>query len=115
MRKKAINFAIIIIGTGLIINLSRGITRLLKAGDRVKQAEQKVTELEKKQAELQAQKDYFQSEAFLEQQARDKLNLSKEGEAVVILPENMEELVDYQKPQKEAQVPNWQQWWELFF
>jgi cell division protein FtsB len=114
MRRKIINLAILIIGIGLIINLSRDILRLLKADDRISQAQQRVEELEKQQAELQEKKDYFESDQFVEEQARNKLNLSKEGEAVVILPPNVDELVGYQQPEETPVIPNWRQWLNLF-
>lgn len=114
-RHKIINLAIIIIGIGLVISLSRDILRLLKSGDRVKLAQLQVKELEVKQAELEKQKEYYQSQEFVEEQARNKLNLSQEEETVVILPPNVEELVGYEPPREPEKIPNWQQWWRLFF
>ena len=115
MRKKAINLAILIIGIGLIINLSRDIFRLLKADDRIDQARFQAEKMAEKNAELRDLKEYYESEEFIEEQARNKLNLSKEGEAVVILPPNVEELVGWEEPQKIPEIPNWKRWWNLFF
>jgi cell division protein FtsB len=115
MRKKLINLTILIVGVGLIISLSRDILRLLKAGDRIKQSQVRVEELEKKNRELAGLKAYYESEEFIEQQARNKLNLSKKGETVVVLPENVEELIDYQPPGELEKDPSWRQWWNLFF
>ncbi len=115
MSRKIINFAILIIGVGLIISLSRDIFYLLKAGDRVKQAQIQVDELKKKQDELEKKKDYYQSEEFVEEQARDRLNYSKEGESVVILPPDVESIVNPREVSVTPATPNWQQWWSLFF
>lgn len=116
MKKRLISLAILVIGIGLIINLSRDIWRLLRAGDQVKLAERRLEELEKENQELEELKEYYQSEVFVEEEARNKLNMVREGEVVVILPPNVRELVgrgraeDYQE-----ELPNWQKWWRLFF
>jgi len=115
MRKKIINFAILIIGIGLIINLSRDILRLLKAGERIEQTQLRAEELEKENLQLQEMKEYYQSEEFIEEQARNKLNLSREGETIVILPPNVEELVGWQEEERPQELPNWQRWLKLFF
>jgi len=115
MRKKIINYLILAIGIGLIISLSRDIWRLLKVGDRIKEAQSKVEEQEERNRELRAQKEYYLSEEFVEKEARNKLNLSKEREKVVILPPNVRELVGQAEPQKPPMVPNWRRWWNFFF
>lgn len=115
MRKKIINFTILIIGIGLIISLSRDIFRLLRAGDRIKQAQLQVEELEKENIELKELEEYYQSEEFVEEQARNKLNLAKEGETIIILPPNVEELVGWQEEEKPPELPNWKRWFRLFF
>lgn len=115
MRKKIIQAAIIIIGISLIINLSRDILRLLKAGDQVQLAEQRVEELKVKQAELVEKKEYYQSPEFIESEARNKLNMAKPGETIVILPPNVEELAGQIKKEPQSEIPNWRQWWKLFF
>lgn len=115
MRRRIVNFTILIIGVGLIINLSRDILRLLRAGDRIKQAQLRVEELEKEHLQLKELKGYYQSEEFIEEQARNKLNLAREGEIIVILPPNIEELVGWQEEEKPQELPNWQRWFRLFF
>jgi len=115
MPKKALNFLVLVVGISLIINLSRDILRLLKAGDRVKQAQLQVEQLEEENLKLQELKKYYQSEEFIEEQARNKLNLAREGETVVILPPNVGELIGWQEEKKPPEIPNWKKWWQLFF
>jgi predicted cobalt transporter CbtA len=70
--------------------------------------------LEKEHQELLEKKEYYQSEEFVEQEARNRLNLGKPGETVVILPPNVgetEEITSTPTPE----LPNWQRWWRLFF
>ena len=112
---RLIKAVVLLAGIGLIINFSKDIFRLLKAGERVNQAQIKLEEAESENAELKQLKEYYQSEEFLEQQARDKLNLAKEGEVVLVLPENVSDLVSERKLQEPERPPNWRQWWNLFF
>lgn len=117
MRKKLLTLVILAVGVSLIVNLSRDILRLLKAGGQVKKAEEKLVELEKEHDKLAEKKEYFQSPEFIEEEARNKLNLAKEEETVVILPSNIEETSQWlkQKGTKEENLPNWEKWWDLFF
>ena len=65
MARRIIGFTILIIGISLIINLSRDILKLLKAGNRIKLAEQKVSQLEKEQKEILEKHQYYQSNIFI--------------------------------------------------
>jgi hypothetical protein len=59
--------------------------------------------------QLQNEYNKVQSPEFIEKQARDKLNLGKEGEVAVILPPKQGEA----KPKEEIkpiELPVWKQW-----
>lgn len=117
MRRKVITFIILIVGISLIVNLSRDIARLLRSGKQVEKAQRKVEELKREHEELVKRKEYLQSPEFIEEEARNKLNMSREGETIVILPPNVEELVGFLEEEtgEEEQLPNWKRWWKLFF
>lgn len=105
---------IIIVGIGLIVNLSRNIIKLLKSAEEMKLAEQKVERLEKESQELAQKKEFYQSEAFVEQEARDKLNMAREGETMVVLPPNIKEVLGEKENLPSATQPYWRQWLSLF-
>lgn len=117
MKKRLLNLVILIIGIGLIINLSRDILRLLRSGDQIKQAEAKLKELDKESQQLKELREYYQSDEFIEEEARNKLNMARPGETVVILPPNIGELVGQagEEVSRGDQLPNWKRWWRLFF
>ena len=78
----------------------------------VEQAREKVAELEAEKEGLEAEKEYYQTAEFVEEEARNRLNMSRPGEAVVVMPEQSSETV-------EARVladsePIWRQWVEYF-
>jgi len=114
LNRKPIQILIIIVGIILIVSLSRSILKMFKARDELKLAEQKIEELQKEAASLTEKKKFYQSEEFIEQEARNKLNMVKEGETVVVLPPNVKEILGEKEVQPQTSVPNWRQWLNLF-
>jgi len=114
LNRKPIQILIIIVGIILIVSLSRSILKMFKARDELKLAEQKIEELQKEAASLTEKKEFYQSEEFIEQEARNKLNMVKEGETVVVLPPNVKEILGEKEVQPQTSVPNWRQWLNLF-
>jgi len=115
IRKKALQIVIIIVGISLIVNLTRDILRLLKAGERVELAEGKVEEAKQARNLLLEKKEYYVSEEFIEEAARDKLNMARPGETIVVLPPNLAEVVGRKEKEPVQELPNWKKWWSLFF
>ncbi len=114
IHNRLVQVIIILIGVGLIVSLSRDIVRLLRSGEELGLAEEKVIELEQERANLEQKKEYYQSEEFVEEIARNKLNMAKEEETIVILPENIRDILGYRDSQLPEFVPNWKQWLNLF-
>jgi len=114
IHNRLVQIIIILMGVGLIVSLSRDIVRLLRSGEELDLAEEKVIELEQKRANLEQKKEYYQSEEFVEEIARNKLNMAKEEETIVILPENIRDILGYRDSQLPEFVPNWKQWLNLF-
>lgn len=115
MRNRLIQLVVIILGLCLIVKLSKDILRLLKAGEQIRLAEQRVLQLEKEKKELSEKRQYYYSQDFIEEEARNKLNMARPGETIVILPPNLEELLGRQKLKQALELPNWKRWWKLFF
>jgi len=116
MHRRPVRLLIIIIGLGLIVNLSRDIIRLVESLNQVKRVEEQTREIETKRQALLNKKDYYQTEEFIEEEARNKLNMTKPGETIVILPENLKAALGQEETsQQNEESPNWKQWWELFF
>ena len=115
MRKKIVIFTIMLIGLGLIISLTKDISRLLQAAGRVKLVEEKAQKLKEEQQKLLEKRAYFQSEEFIEEEARNKLNMVKPGETVVILPPNLAQALGREEKLAVPEIPNWRKWWNLFF
>lgn len=76
---------------------------------------QKQLDLEKAEnTKLQKQLKIVSTQDFLEKEARDKLFLVKPGEQEVLISQSLLEKKQ-EKAKEDAQKPNWQLWWEIFF
>ena len=106
LNRKPIQILIIVIGIVLIVSLSRSILKMFRAKDELRLAEQKIEELQEEAAGLTEKREFYQSEEFIEQEARNKLNMVKEGEIVVVLPSNLKEILGERENQPQVQLPN---------
>lgn len=79
----------------------------------VNNLDQKIAEAERGMSELQKLGDYFKSTAYLEREARLKLNYKKPGESVAFVYKN-QHAQDPAKPDDATELPttlpNWQKW-----
>lgn len=115
-KDRFISSVLLVLGLYLIVSLSRNIFSLIKKGEEIKRESLKVEKLRAENEELKGQLEYASSPEFIEKEAREKLGLAKEGEQVVVLPENVEEIVlDKEKDKGKEELPNWKRWYRLFF
>ena len=109
---------LLILGVIIVaISLVRNIIRAINIKDRIKTEEVKVEVLRKEKEELEKKVAEAESDAYIEKQLRDKLGLAKEGEIVLILPED--EILRKIAPviQEETDFlpdPTWKKWLKLF-
>ncbi|MBU0997986.1 septum formation initiator family protein [Patescibacteria group bacterium] len=106
-------FGVIIVA----ISLVRNIIRAIDIRNRIKDEEKKVEVLRKEKEELEKKVAEVESDAYVEKQLRDKLGLAKEGEIVLILPED--EILKKIAPILEEEEdllpdPTWKKWLKLF-
>ena len=112
MSKRLITFFISLFSLIFIVNISRSIYSLWQKGGLVAEREKVRDALKKENNDLTEKLKNVESSEFIERQAREKLNLQREGEVVVVLPQDV---AIESKPQVQTEVPNWQKWWRLFF
>ena len=76
-----------------------------------------IANFNKQKEDLNNLLDYYKNESNLENEARVRLNLKKEGEEVVIiLPAATSTESDKISSQKDIEnMPNYKQWWHYFF
>ncbi len=113
---RVIRIIIIVVSAVLVVTLSRSIWDLWRRRDILGERQAVLRRVEVQRDRLQKELEYAQSGEFIEQEARNRLGLGKEGETIVILPKSqIPSSNDQTKEEKEENVPNWKRWWRLFF
>ncbi len=102
----------------LLISTVRNIGRVINIRKQVEVERQKVEKMQADNVKLQVQIAEAQGQDFIEKQIRNKLGLTKEGEAMVVLPD--ESIVRSLAPSLTSEEetlpdPNWKKWEKLFF
>lgn len=102
----------LVLGLFFLWSLVGGLKEIKQAYKRVDEAEKILEEEELKNLELKSKFDKVQTGEYMEEIIRGELKMQKEGEVVVVLPENGsrdEEKGVILSPKEE----NWQKWWSL--
>lgn len=115
MIKKAILGGIILLALLIAYNLLSQITNAVKSSDRLSEAVERVYRLEVENRQLKTKLAQIQSAQFIEEQARNKLGLSKVGETIVIIPDEKLRQVLGATQSTQPRLPNWLGWWKMFF
>lgn len=115
--KTAWRFLLVLLVILFIFSLWRNLIKIRQAKQKVKEAERQVEELKKETDELARKLEIIKSEEYKEKEIRDKLGLSKEGERIIVLPD--EEILRKLAPRFEEEPetlpdPNWKKWARLF-
>ena len=104
--------AVIVIGFFLLLIIKLR-PSLETVSQEVNNLDQKIAEAEQNLSELQKLGDYFKSVAYLEREARLKLNYKKPGESVVFVYKNqhIQSPTETNNATKSSTIlPNWQKW-----
>ena len=99
------------LGVLLAVRTGGVVWRLYKAGERVNEAKLELSEASRVNGELKAKLDEVNSPEFVEREAREKLGYGREGEVILLLPEQERES-SYAKATEDK--PNWRKWWDLY-
>ena len=109
-------FALSIIFLLLIVALGRESYFNYKTDQEIKTLQKEIERLQKENVEFSQLEKYFQSEEFLEKEARLKLNLIKDGERLIVVKEDEENLTkEEDKDEKLKNTSNFRKWWNYFF
>ncbi len=115
--RKYILYGIIIFQIALIISLVRGIQLSRRSAIRIATMQETKLKLEEESKKLKEQAEYVQSPYYLEKVARDELHMSKPGETVVIVPEEVETGENMSETSQDnlntKEKSNWMRWIEI--
>ena len=115
--KSSLKYVFIFLFIFLSLSLIRNIIKISQAGKRIEEESRKVSKLEEENTELKKEIGEVSSEDYIEKELRDKLGLTKEGETIMVLPDESVIKSLAPKPEKEEETlpdPNWKRWLKLF-
>ena len=110
--KKLLPIIAIIILLIVIKNNVSGIFITLEDENTAENLKEKLVSEQKKNQFLKEHLFYVKTNQFVEEEAREKLGMSRPGEYVVIAPTSTS--LNQEKIEIDMR-PNWRKWWELFF
>lgn len=113
MRNRLINLVLLILFILLALNLFRSLKNFYLRRSMIKNAEDRLQAELNQNDNLKRELAKTQSESFVEKQARDELNLIKEGEIIVILP-TISPFIE-PSPTPIDTSSNFEKWWKVFF
>jgi cell division protein FtsB len=116
--KKVLGYISWVLVVILAVSVFRNLNKVSSIKKQVEAERQKVEKMRAENAELQAKITEAQGMEYIDKQMHDELGLSKDGEVVVVLPE--ESVVRSFAPPVSTDVetlpePNWMKWKKLFF
>lgn len=117
LRDKFIDLVLIVFVIFLSLSLIRKLGKVKSVNQRIEDERISLEKMEADNKELEKRIEDLQSQDHIEKQLRDKLGLAKEGEIVIVLPD--EEFLRSLAPKDEDEIdelpsPNWKKWLELF-
>lgn len=108
-------FLVILVVGLILLGLGKQIATALQAAKRLDVAADQVDKLQQENRQLKDKLAEAEKYNFIEQIARDKLNMAKPGETIVVIPENaVNQVLGAKKVVEEVKLPNWQGWLKLF-
>jgi len=114
--RKKFEWILVLLAFYIIFSLSRSMWEFFGVSEKLDEVGEELVAEKKRSIRIEAETEQATSEAYIEKVARDKLNMQKEGETVVILPDDSFQLSEpgsREDEQGERGGPNWQKWWEL--
>ena len=115
--EKFVSLILLILLLILSLSLFRSISKTKQNALLIKKERDRVEALSKEKQRLEEELQKVHSEEYIEKQLRDTLGLAKDGEIVLILPD--EEVVkkfapEYDEEEETLPDPNWKKWAKMF-
>jgi len=113
---KKFEWILVLLSFYIIFSLSRSMWELFGVSEKLDYVKKELAVEENKSVEIEAKIRQATSEAYIEEMARDRLNMQKEGERIVILQDDKDQFPGFDlegDDRKEEEDPNWQKWWKL--
>jgi cell division protein FtsB len=104
--------AILVIAWLVIISLARDVWQIRTGFGRITESEKRLSAEEEKNISLKQKFELVKTDSYREKLVREKLNMQKEGEVIVVMPKSN----NFKASETESEVVpehNWEKWWSL--
>ena len=116
MTIKKIAFWVIFVFFLFVINsLLHSILSFSQKENLIVKKQEDLSKQKKENTTLKKQLAQAKMPQFLEEEARDKLFLTKPGEGVLVIPTPQVSISPQSAKNGQRTFPNWLQWWNVFF
>ncbi|KKQ65665.1 MAG: hypothetical protein US86_C0009G0033 [Candidatus Daviesbacteria bacterium GW2011_GWA2_38_24] len=116
MIRRVITIIFVTVALILIVGIVRQIYDALQSSKRLDAAADNFSKLQEENVRLKKRLTEVQEADFIEQQARNELNMVLPNETVVIIPEEeLEKTVNLYKKVEPPKVPNYLKWLKLLW
>ncbi|MEK9143115.1 MAG: septum formation initiator family protein [Patescibacteria group bacterium] len=116
VKLRVVRLVIIGVSAILVVNLSRSIWDIWRRRDILGERQAVLKRLEEENKRLKGELTYSESPLFIEAEARNRLGLGREGESIVLMPNDKLQMTNGKTEDKTVvSLPNWKKWWRLFF
>jgi cell division protein FtsB len=116
MKQKLIYSLLVLLFVFLVYHFGTQIFDSLSAEKRLEQELDRVADLQRKNEQFKQKLTQVNTVEFVEQQARNKMNLSRPDETVIIIPQQqLQTIISMNTESEDTRMPNWQGWLKLFF
>lgn len=103
----------LVIGWLLIFSLAKDVLHIREGFNRIKEANQRLEAEKSKNETLKNKLDLILTDEYKERIIREKLNMQKEGEVVVVMPKNQDRKEALEATDEAETKANWEKWWAL--
>lgn len=105
---------LVLISGYLIVNASGKVWQLWQAQKALDDAQRQLAGVYLEQQELERALAQQQTDAYVEFQARERLNLVRPDETVLLMPKDTPVVVGYEAEKSEQERSNWELWVDRF-
>ena len=113
MKDRFVRYLLFFISILLFVSLIKSWLHFQKRTQVLKNAENKLYAQKEEQQKLERELAKVESRQFVEKQARDKLNMTREGEIMIIIPSPV--IIEEPTPTPVDNSSNWQKWMGVFW
>ncbi len=116
-KNKIINLFLVIIVFLFIVSLLQTSAKIRKMNDEVRSRENQLKRLKEEGEELKSKYEEISSNEYMEKQLRNQLNLAKDNEIILVIPDDeiLKQLVPPDTQENSYDMrPNWKKWLDVF-